>query len=47
MAEHMLKSRAALLRSEMDRLYDRVMMVKDVTPSEPLGPKPWWKFWGG
>lgn len=46
MAESMLKSRASFVRYQMDQLRDRVMKIKDVTPPEPPGPKPWWKFWG-
>jgi hypothetical protein len=45
MAEHMLKSRASFVRYEMDKLYDRVMKIKDVVPPEPVSRKPWWKLW--
>jgi hypothetical protein len=47
MGEHALKNRAAYLRYEMDQLHDRVMILRNVVPPEPPGPKPWWKFWGG
>jgi hypothetical protein len=47
MAEHMLKSRGAFVRYEMDKLHDRVMKVRDVVPTEPPDRKPWWKIWGG
>lgn len=45
MAEHMLKSRGAFIRYEMDKLHDRVAKLRDLEPPEPAGPKPCWKFW--
>ena len=41
-----LKNRASWMRYEMDKLRDRVLKVKDVTPPEPPRPRPWWQFWG-
>lgn len=41
-----LKNRAARIRYEMDKLYDRVMKLKDAVPPEPQGSRPWWRIWG-
>lgn len=41
-----LKNRASWIRYEMDKLHDRVMKVKDVTPPEPPRARPWWQIWG-
>jgi hypothetical protein len=46
MAEHMLKSRGAFIRYEMDKLHDRVARLRDrEPPPEPPGLRPWWQFW--
>jgi hypothetical protein len=41
-----LRNRAARVRYEMNRLYDRVLKIKEVVPLEPQGRKPWWRIWG-
>jgi hypothetical protein len=41
-----LKNRASWIRYEMDKLHDRVMMLKDVVPPEPPAARPWWRLGG-
>jgi hypothetical protein len=46
LGELSLRNRASWITYEMNEFHDRVMMVRDIVPPEPPGPRPWWKFWG-